>query len=106
MQHIDNESDFKLIATAFTSQIRPALISLLKNPTITSLWMIAVFNASSAYFININPENIGGRYGKIIESDEQTRVIVENYLHWLISLTAAGFALVLMALQKINQNRP
>lgn len=106
MQNIDDASDFKIIALAFTSQIKPALISCLRNPAITALWLIALYNASNAYFLNIDFESHGGRYGQIIASEQQTRAVFVRSLYWLISLTAGGFALVLMALRKIKENRP
>jgi len=99
-----NEREF--FKLAFAIQRKNVVDSITHNPTISLLWIVAIyagFRAVELGFFDAGEYLNRGKYHQILAASDAVNLTVKSGIYFLISVCVTGFALVLTSLKSATR---
>ena len=99
-----NARDF--FGLAFAIQIKHVVNSITHNPVISLLWIVAIYACSRAAELILFDAGASinrGKYHQILAASDVVNLTLTSGLYCVISVCAAGFALVLTSLKNATR---
>lgn len=103
MDAFNHMFDDRLLKFDFRGRVKTTITLIVRNPAIASLWFVAIYTGSLGCVAYVDLQDVAEYAPNGKMAGIAVYAILKAGLYWLISVVAAGFALVLASLEKTAQ---